>query len=233
VKVQSSRCNGFVFDGLDSEATLVNAPFFGGVSEVVNLQTPDCALDVLWNSGTTVCDGPVRYFVYRDTVSPVLPSWNIATVPDPFVPAYDNAAAVPGETAAPLSLAPDERVEPGASGTALSPVGRKPWIRRLNWFLVVWGVGASILLLRLIGGKTYGWRIATAAPKVEDERLLGAVRRVAERLGITHPIPVVESDHLKVPFVWGLFRHCSDPPLLPVRNRIHVHTKDFSYIFLV
>lgn len=139
-------------------------------------------------------------------VSPVLPSWNIGTVPDPFVPAYDDLADGPAQTPAPLSMIPDERIEPGASGAGVSPVGAKPWIRWLNWLLVAWGVGALILLLRLIGGKTYGWRITAAAPKVEDERLLGAVRRVAGRLGITHPIPVVESDHLKVPFVWGLFR---------------------------
>jgi len=74
VKVQSSRCTSFVFDGLDSEVTLVNAPFFDGVREVVNPQTLDCSLDVQWNAGSTVCDGPVRYFVYRDQVSPVAPT---------------------------------------------------------------------------------------------------------------------------------------------------------------
>jgi hypothetical protein len=71
VKVQSTRCPSFVFDGLDSEVTLVNRPFFDGVREVVNPQTLDCSLDVQWDAGTTVCDGPVRYFVYRDSVSPV------------------------------------------------------------------------------------------------------------------------------------------------------------------
>jgi hypothetical protein len=70
---------------------------------------------------------------------------------------------------------------------------------------MLWGAGGALLLLRLFGGKIYGYWIATSAPGVEDERILGAVRQVSEQFAITHPIPVVESDHLKVPFVWGLF----------------------------
>ena len=41
---------------------------------------------------------------------------------------------------------------------------------------------------------------------MEDERILGAVERVTQRFGIKWRLPVVESDHLKVPFVSGLFR---------------------------
>ena len=72
--MQSTRCSSFVFDGLDSEVTLVNAPFFDGIREVVNPQTLDCSLDVQWDAGSTVCDGPVRYFVYRASVSPAAPT---------------------------------------------------------------------------------------------------------------------------------------------------------------
>jgi hypothetical protein len=74
VKVQSLSCSGYVFDGLDTQINLVDAPFFDGAIRVDNVQAPDCALEVGWNPGTTVCDGPVRYFVFRDTASPVLPT---------------------------------------------------------------------------------------------------------------------------------------------------------------
>jgi hypothetical protein len=74
VKVQSLQCEGFVFDGQDSEITLVDAPFFDGVKQVVNPQTSECSLDVQWDPATTVCDGPVRYFVFRDSEAPVEPT---------------------------------------------------------------------------------------------------------------------------------------------------------------
>ena len=38
----------------DSEATLVNAPFFNGVTSVTNPQDPSCGLDVSWNTGSTL-----------------------------------------------------------------------------------------------------------------------------------------------------------------------------------
>jgi hypothetical protein len=74
VRVQSDRCVGFATDPLDTAIDLVDAPFFDGVTQVVNPQTTQCALQVEWNPGTTVCPGPVRYFVYRSTTSPVAPT---------------------------------------------------------------------------------------------------------------------------------------------------------------
>ena len=71
VKVKAPTCPDNVFDGIPTELTFVNLPFFGGATSVVNPQSATCSLDVNWDAATTVCDGPVRYFVYRDTVSPV------------------------------------------------------------------------------------------------------------------------------------------------------------------
>jgi len=71
VTVQAPACPGNVFDGQDGEATLVNAPYFDGITSATNPQEPSCGLDLAWDAGSTLCDGPVRYFVYRDTSSPV------------------------------------------------------------------------------------------------------------------------------------------------------------------
>ncbi len=99
VKVQSDRCSGFVFDGQDSQVELVNTPFFGGITGVVSLQTPDCAMEVQWNPGTTVCDGPVRYFVYRDTTSPVAPTADNLIAAGVLGTSYTDTADLPnGQT---------------------------------------------------------------------------------------------------------------------------------------
>jgi beta-lactamase regulating signal transducer with metallopeptidase domain len=134
--------------------------------------------------------------------SVVLPSWNIGTLPNPFVSVSDIASpsgtASSAGTTSPIAVETDRAEAPAAraaSGTAA-----------LTWIIYAWAIGGSILLLRLIGGKMYGNWIAGRAPAVEDERILGAVGRVAERFGIARHIPVVESDHLKVPFVSGIFR---------------------------
>jgi hypothetical protein len=47
------------------------APVFAGVTAVANAQTPTCALDVSWGAALAGCGNPVRYFVYRDSLSPV------------------------------------------------------------------------------------------------------------------------------------------------------------------
>jgi beta-lactamase regulating signal transducer with metallopeptidase domain len=123
-----------------------------------------------------------------------MPSWNI----------------VPAEASAPEGT-PKGGAAVGGSSPGLpetgSPTGTGALkVHWLTWLLIVWGAGGSILLLRLLGGKVYGCWIAGRAPAVDDRRLLDMVRVVSGRFGITRRIQVVESDHLKVPFVCGLLR---------------------------
>ena len=47
------------------------APVFAGVKSVINLETATCALDVTWDPASAGCGNPVRYFVYRDSATPV------------------------------------------------------------------------------------------------------------------------------------------------------------------
>jgi len=70
-EVQADDCPDAVFDGFATEITAVDSPSFGGIVSVTDPQSADCSLTVAWNPGSTLCDGPVQYFVYRDTTSPV------------------------------------------------------------------------------------------------------------------------------------------------------------------
>lgn len=71
LKVRATACPDTVFDGLDTEFLVVNQPFFNGIQTVVNPQNDTCTLNLDWDPATSVCAGPVRYFVYRDTDSNV------------------------------------------------------------------------------------------------------------------------------------------------------------------
>jgi hypothetical protein len=71
VKVKAATCDDTVTDGLDTQITLVDTPYFDGLVSVADAQLASCAIDLSWNPGSTVCDGPLEYVVYRDTVPAV------------------------------------------------------------------------------------------------------------------------------------------------------------------
>jgi HEAT repeat protein/beta-lactamase regulating signal transducer with metallopeptidase domain len=131
--------------------------------------------------------------------SAILPGWNVAPAPGPLLaaPVTDTMEAEP--TAEETSAA-------GAGPARARAAGPSWWIAGLGWFVLVWWAGAALLLVRLIGGKLYAYRIAAKAPPVEDAGILDAVRRISERLDLAARVPVVESGHLDVPFVCGLIR---------------------------
>jgi beta-lactamase regulating signal transducer with metallopeptidase domain len=152
----------------------------------------------------------------------VLPSWNIGILTNPFVSVQEETASIPTEIVDsenafsaedPSSISGTDSRQ---AGTGSSFAGGRYRTGSFIWILLIWGAGGLILLLRLFGGKLYGSFIAGRAPVVEDENILAAVRRVSDQLGIVRDIPVVESDHFKVPFVSGLFRHCL---VIPPRAR--------------
>jgi len=99
VKIQSPLRPGFVFDGQDTEVTLVNQPTFGGVGSVTNPQGTTCGLDVAWSPASTLCAGPLRYFVYRDTTTPVQPvASNLVAAGVPGTSFHDTSELVNGTT---------------------------------------------------------------------------------------------------------------------------------------
>jgi hypothetical protein len=60
-----------VFDGLGTEVTIVNRPFFGGIESAIDPQNPTCTVNLGWSPATSVCPGPIEYVIYRDTATPV------------------------------------------------------------------------------------------------------------------------------------------------------------------
>jgi hypothetical protein len=73
VLVRADSCPDSAFDGMDTEVTQVNQPFFAGIGSVVNAQGATCTLDLGWTPAVSVCPGPVEYTVYRNTSVPVDP----------------------------------------------------------------------------------------------------------------------------------------------------------------
>lgn len=129
----------------------------------------------------------------------VLPSWNVFPVADPFVAARDFAIAeAESPPAGPRSY---EAPRPTSPET-----GPRWWVVGFRWFVIVWIAGGTTLLLRLVGGKIYTQRVAATAPPVTNEAILETVRRTTGEMNIPDIVPVVESDHLDVPFVCGLLR---------------------------
>ncbi len=83
--VRSATCETPVFDGLDTRILRVDRPFFGGLTSATNPQDETCTVELAWQPATTVCDGPISYYVYRSTSTPVA-----------AVPANLVAAGLPG-----------------------------------------------------------------------------------------------------------------------------------------
>ena len=64
-KVWGDGCLHFRSDADDTELTWRSEPFFSGLTSVTNPQNSTCALELAWDPGTPLCDGPVHYNVYR------------------------------------------------------------------------------------------------------------------------------------------------------------------------
>ena len=141
----------------------------------------------------------------------IVPSWNVSLLPNPFPEPTEVTRLSTGSqgTEVPSADLAGDPTSIGQTGTGLSESSRiasGPGTGPNRWMLLIWATGAGILLVRLLGGKLYGSWIAGRAPGEEDERIHDAVKRAREKLGIDKNIPILRSDHLKVPFVAGLFR---------------------------
>ena len=132
------------------------------------------------------------------------------TTPSATAPATTAPPTTPPETTAPkpspAESGPGTEAEAGEDRPQSAGPARSGARRPYSWLLAIWMTVAVVLLGRLVGGKLYGYWIAKRAPELEDERVLDAVRRASEKVGYAREIRVAESDHLRVPFVYGLFR---------------------------
>jgi len=78
-RVQAAGCSEDVDDGEPTVITHVDSAFFDGLQSVQDVQGSSCSLGLDWSPASTLCDGPVTYYVFRDTVP------DVALTPDNLV----------------------------------------------------------------------------------------------------------------------------------------------------
>jgi len=78
-RVQAAGCSEAVVDGQPTVITHVDTAFFDGVQTVYDPQNSFCSLTLDWAPAATACDGPLSYYVFRDTVP------DVALTPDNLV----------------------------------------------------------------------------------------------------------------------------------------------------
>ena len=76
----------------------------------------------------------------------------------------------------------------------------------LPWLVALWGLGVSLLTLRLIGGWVIAQRIKRSVIDGPVDRLQQAVERLGARLGVSRPVRVFRSALVEVPTVIGWLR---------------------------
>ena len=101
--------------------------------------------------------------------------------------------------------AADVRSEPLSTGAAAPAVDqpRAP----LSWrtiLLVVWALGAIIVLVRLAVGTVIVAALAKRGARVDDGPWLSQAQRISAALGITRPLTLLRGDRVGVPITWGV-----------------------------
>ena len=176
-------------------------------------------------------------------LSSFLPSWDVG-IPARIQPllVYHPAPAPPNETSLPVfsaegqsattttpqqavvdepvgagRIAPDHKTPPDA-GLARVPGSARPlgwpWPA---WILLVWGIGASVLLGRFGLHMLRAWIITRHAELLADARHVAEVAHLARRLGIRRRLRVLCSPAVSMPMTWGLWRPVV---MLPHRARL-------------
>lgn len=139
----------------------------------------------------------------------LLPSWDIGHLPYPVQSRIEGSMTLPARTGAEetesLKLTQEPALETPLqkSGDRNARTSRLAW---LDWIFIIWLGGASILLLRLIGGKFYGTWTARKSPHITDRGFVKTLSEISEQSGIRRKITAVESTRIKVPFVSGFLK---------------------------
>ncbi|MGD2091546.1 MAG: M56 family metallopeptidase [Candidatus Aminicenantes bacterium] len=172
-------------------------------------------------------------------VSLMLPSWDMGWFSHPVAPGAGKTIVIPAEgIATPVESDAGKAQFQSPSSTTRSQFH---WF---DWMLAVWLVGAVGLLLRLVGGKLFGYWVARKAPEINDKVFMITVEQVARQLGVKEKITILESDRFNVPFVSGILRprlimpsHAKTWPSRRLKNILrhelaHVKRKDILIQFL-
>jgi beta-lactamase regulating signal transducer with metallopeptidase domain len=155
----------------------------------------------------------------------VLPGWAVVRplpaasgeVRDQKLPA--DAARGPGAVdLAPLTgslpdnapPSPEGSVPPVISAPSIAPDPSRTWH---EWLVPVWGMGFTLLALRLLAAHLLlrcamrGGSIVRSTPgKAEEDRLLAQLVAACGQLGIRQRVTLLLDERRTIPVVWGVFR---------------------------
>ncbi len=116
----------------------------------------------------------------------------------------------------PMELAPTAAaLSAPVAGEVLATAGSAPkpgWLAEAGQFSgsqvlpLVWGLGALILLARLLVSSIAAWRVVRESTPVSDGNLVTEVKLLCRQLGIRSPVTLVENPRLTMPMAWGVFR---------------------------
>ena len=89
-----------------------------------------------------------------------------------------------------------------------------PWYQQVAWFLqsnltnivLFWGIGASVLLLRLLGNWVYVQQLKSEGIQLTEPRLQVVFKRLMNSLQINKTVHLLESARVTAPIVIGFFK---------------------------
>ena len=89
-----------------------------------------------------------------------------------------------------------------------------PWYQQVAWFLqshlanivLFWGIGASVLLLRLLGNWVYVQQLKSEGIQLTEPRLQVVFKRLMNSLHISKTVHLFESARVSSPLVIGFFK---------------------------
>lgn len=134
-----------------------------------------------------------------------LPDWRVemwsAAETAPEVLAVAPEAEPAPELAAPAEAAPARALLPGveAPSASAAPLGWR------EWAALAWGIGAALVLLRLVAGQL-GLRQLRRRARPTDPSFRWLARELAAGLGLSRSVEMLRSRGATMPMTWGVVR---------------------------
>ncbi|UCF41564.1 MAG: HEAT repeat domain-containing protein [Gemmatimonadota bacterium] len=185
--------------------------------------------------------------------SPFVPARHLGLVPvedaavraEPGAPALIPAAPGADAPAAPVPGDPVAQPAPGTE-VARPPASGVP--SQPSWLSgstlgTIWLAGTALVLLWIVGGLAYGWWLSLQTRHSENARLVDGFRWALEQTGLRRTIPLVESERLRIPVVFGWMRpkvilpaHAAEWPddrlrAVLLHESAHIRRADLVYQF--
>ncbi len=139
-------------------------------------------------------------------VVPASTAWWLADPNEPASPFFDDvpvammSAGAKTPTAAPSAASP---LAPEASTTRRVVVDPSGW---LPWLVLAWSLGVLACSIRLAGGWWHARQLVSRGTRPLSAEWQDVRDRLAERLGLTRAVTLLESTRLQVPVVVGWLR---------------------------